>query len=96
MVDVVQIQVGENLAGQITDGTVSGTKKPLQHLQEQGFDTLTQGITAQAGELVPLRNDSQQQGMAIVDRLGSLNGRTGPLGVCCHSMALWPRVATHQ
>ena len=43
---------------------------PSQHLQEQGFDTLAQGVAAQAGELVQLRNNPQQQGMAIVDRLG--------------------------
>ena len=32
----------------------------------------------------------EQQGVAIVDCLGSLNGLAGPPGVRGHSMALWP------
>ena len=74
--------------------TVSGFEKPLQHLQEQGFDALAQGVAAQAGELVQLGNNPQQQGMAIVDRLGRCNRLAGSPGVC-HSMALRCWVMTH-
>ena len=45
-------------------------------------------------EFVPLGNNPQQQGMAIVDRLGRFNRLAGSLSVC-HSMALWSWVMTH-
>ena len=47
VVDVVQIQVGDNLAGQITDGKVDaavrrrGIENPLQHAQQRGIGHVT-------------------------------------------------------
>ena len=47
VVDVVQVQVGENLAGQIADGNADaavrrrGIENPLQHAQQRGIGHIT-------------------------------------------------------